>query len=147
MNNIWITSDWHFCHNRNFLYEPRGFNTVEDMNEEIIRRHNSVVGKDDIVYCLGDCILSDTKCGLEYIKRLNGQIKLILGNHDGDTRAHLYGQLPNVEVLGFGARLKYKHYNFFLTHYPTLVYNFDKEKPLKKQIINLCGHSYPPRSW
>ena len=35
MDNVWITSDTHFCHSKPFLYEPRGFSSVEEMNEEI----------------------------------------------------------------------------------------------------------------
>ena len=31
---IWFTSDTHFFHNKNFVYEPRGFTSVEEMNKE-----------------------------------------------------------------------------------------------------------------
>ena len=34
---IWLTSDLHFFHNREFVYKPRGFNSVEEMNEKIIQ--------------------------------------------------------------------------------------------------------------
>ena len=30
---IYLTSDWHFCHDQSFLYEPRGFKNVDEMNE------------------------------------------------------------------------------------------------------------------
>ena len=38
MNKIWLTSDLHFCHNRDFIYEPRGFASVHEMNEAIIKK-------------------------------------------------------------------------------------------------------------
>ena len=53
---IWFTSDTHFFHNKNFVYEPRGFTSVEEMNEEIVKRWNEKVGPNDIIYLLGDII-------------------------------------------------------------------------------------------
>ena len=41
----WFTSDWHFCHDRAFIYEPRGFKNVYEMNETIIKNHNNVTRK------------------------------------------------------------------------------------------------------
>ena len=49
MSNIWLISDTHFNHNQPFLYEPRGFATVEEMNEAIIERWNSLVKPEDTV--------------------------------------------------------------------------------------------------
>ena len=56
---IYITSDWHFNHNKNFIYEKRGFSSIQEMNEAIITYHNQCVNYNDIVYCLGDCLLGD----------------------------------------------------------------------------------------
>ena len=50
MSKIYLASDWHFNHNKPFIYEPRGFTNIEEMNEAIIKRHNSVVDDDDDVY-------------------------------------------------------------------------------------------------
>lgn len=33
MSNIWVISDTHFNHNKDFIYQPRGFKNVQDMNE------------------------------------------------------------------------------------------------------------------
>ena len=38
---IWLTSDLHFCHDRYFIYEPRGFENIEDMNETIVNNIRS----------------------------------------------------------------------------------------------------------
>ena len=46
MSKIWLTSDLHFLHNKEFLYKPRGFDSVEEMNEAIIERHNVLVEED-----------------------------------------------------------------------------------------------------
>lgn len=142
MGNIFITSDLHFCHAQPFLYEPRGFENVDQMNAAIIKRWNSLVESCDEVYVLGDLMLNNTEEGLEYFKLLNGFKHIIIGNHDSDKRIELYQKLPNTIVEGFAARYKFCGYNFYFTHYPTLVSNFDCEEPLKKQLINLCGHSH-----
>lgn len=79
---------------------------------------------------------------MECLRRLNGEIKIIRGNHDTDARWQLYGTLPNVELLGYATMLKYKKYSFYLSHYPSITGNFDYDKPLRQQVINLCGHSH-----
>lgn len=140
---IYITSDLHFCHNQPFVYEPRGFQSVEKMNIEIVNRINEVVKPEDELWILGDLMLNDTAVGIQYMQLLHGKIHLILGNHDTNNRIALYRErLPNMIIEGFGARLKYQGYNFYLSHYPSLVENFDREEPLKHQVINLCGHSH-----
>lgn len=142
MGNIFITSDLHFCHAQPFLYEPRGFENVDQMNAAIIKRWNSLVESCDEVYVLGDLMLNNTEEGLEYFKLLNGCKHIIIGNHDSDRRIELYKKLPNTIVEGFAARYKFCGHNFYFTHYPTLVSNFDCEEPLKRQLINVCGHSH-----
>ena len=53
------------------------------MDDELIRRWNTKVGKGDLVYVLGDMIWRCHNDGApELIKKLNGQIILIRGNHD-----------------------------------------------------------------
>jgi calcineurin-like phosphoesterase family protein len=143
MNKIWLTSDWHFNHDKPFIYEPRGFTNIEEMNETIIKIHNSMVDYDDDVYCLGDCMLGDNELGLKCIKSLKGKIHIIRGNHCTDTRIELYKTCDNViEVLGYANILKYMGYHFYLSHYPTLTSNYDDNKLLKRRVINLCGHSH-----
>jgi len=78
---IWFTSDEHFFHNNVIKYCNRPFSTIEEMNEEIILRHNSVVKSEDTVYHLGDFSLNKTAPSL-ILSKLNGQHHLIAGNHD-----------------------------------------------------------------
>jgi calcineurin-like phosphoesterase family protein len=44
--------------------------------------------------------------------------------------------------MGYADILKYNGYRFYLSHYPTIVSNYDDDKPLKKRTINLCGHTH-----
>ena len=80
---IFFTSDLHFGHENVIRFDNRPFDTVEEMDEEMIKRWNTKVGKGDIVYVLGDFIWkAATNEAVSIIRRLNGQIILIKGNHD-----------------------------------------------------------------
>lgn len=99
MKNIWFTSDQHFGHANIIEYEKesRPFNSVEEMNECLVDRWNSVVYPGDTVYCLGDFAFGRRNVTL-YASRLNGKKRLVLGNHDSypaelylGVFTHLYG--------------------------------------------------------
>lgn len=141
--NIWLTSDTHFCHDRGFVYEPRGFTNIGDMNEAIVDRWNAVVKPDDIVYHLGDVMLNDNDKGMEYLKKLNGKIHLLRGNHDTNSRISLYAAAPNVVSTGeYATVIKYGKYSFYLSHYPTLTSNLENTASLSQHVINLFGHMH-----
>ena len=144
---VFICSDTHLGHNKDFLYAPRGFETIEQHNECIIQNWNSEITDDDIVYHLGDVVLGDIDAGMECLKRLKGQIKIIPGNHDTPAKIARYQELENVEVLPLAYLLKYRKYMFYLSHYPTLCGNHDADKPLKARVINLCGHRHTDDAW
>lgn len=136
--DIWFTSDWHFCHDKPFIYAARGFSSINEMNEAIIERHNELVKENDIIYCLGDCMLMDDAAALACIERLHGNIKLVLGNHDTEARIKKYSELPNTEVLGYAHLLKLtKRKTAFLCHYPTLCDNYDENR-----VVSLHGHTH-----
>ncbi len=135
---IYITSDLHFNHNKSFIYQPRGFTSVEEMNKQIIKNWNEIITDNDEVYILGDLMLGDTDKGIELFNQLNGTKHIIIGNHDTDNRIIKYhNQIPN-STIEFAQRLKYNKRSFYLTHYPTLTANYDDYKT--NGIINLCGH-------
>lgn len=135
---IWITSDFHFCHNKEFIYGPRGFINVYNMNEEIIKRYNSVVHWSDEVYILGDCMLNDDRNGISYLNQLNGYKYIILGNHDSANRISLYRSVNGVVSIEWGYRLKHNGWIYILSHYPQITENYQE----KHKVISLCGHSH-----
>ena len=139
---IWICSDWHFSHDKEFVWKDRGFSSVGEMNNEIVKRHNSVVAEDDDVYVLGDLTMgSDIEANKVLIESLNGRIHIVLGNHDTPKRIEMYESCENVfEICGYAALKKYKKYNFHLSHWPTNTSNNDMDKPIKACLINICGH-------
>lgn len=146
MSKIWITSDLHFNHSRSFIYEPRGFQSVEEMNETIIERFNSKVSPEDEVYicgdlCLGGGELEVLEKNMALIERLNGHIHVILGNHDTPARIAMYAMCKNVEEIVYATMIHYRGYHFYLSHFPTLTANLEKES-LKQCTINLFGHNH-----
>lgn len=151
MSNIYITSDTHFCHVKDFLWRPRGFESVEEMNETIVERWNTVVGERDMVYHLGDIALSDTEAAIPYIKALNGHIIWIRGNHDSDNRIKaILDSCHNIEMLSYAnwnaswaTVLKDGKWTYYLSHYPTLTGNHEEWR----KVVNLCGHSHTQDRW
>lgn len=74
-------ADYHLGHANIIRLSKRPFETIEEMDEALIKNHNAVVTDNDDVYIGGDICY---KCNdpLSYIKRLKGRKHLIVGNHD-----------------------------------------------------------------
>lgn len=141
MSRIFVTSDLHFCHDREFVYKPRGFDNVWAMNNAIVENWNKTVNVDDDIYVLGDLMLNNNDMGMRYIKQLKGNIHVILGNHDTDARVELYNNCYNIVEVCYATVIKYNGYHFYLSHYPTMTANLEKEW-LKQCMINLYGHTH-----
>jgi len=87
MPATFLVSDTHFGHEKTCTVFKRAdgtplrpFSSVEEMDEEMVRRWNERVGKKDKVYHLGDVVIN--RKYLEILGRLNGDKVLIRGNHD-----------------------------------------------------------------
>jgi len=142
MSNIWLISDTHLGHNKEFIWKARGFNSVYEMNNAIIERWNEVVKYDDVVYHLGDFIMGDLDTGIALIKQLKGKIRLAIGNHDTQNRLDVFHNLYNIDDIQFGYRLKKGKKSFLLTHYQTLTGNFDNSK-----TYSIHGHTHSKNSF
>jgi calcineurin-like phosphoesterase family protein len=82
MNDIYFTSDTHFGHANIIKYCNRPFESVEENDECLITQWNARVRPGDRVYHLGDFAFGDARYVKNIIRRLNGQIHFIFGNHD-----------------------------------------------------------------
>ena len=140
---IYFTSDLHLGHDQEFIWGTRGFNSVEQMNETIISRWNGMVTDDDDIYVLGDLVMGGIE-NTEMLKRLKGKIHIIYGNHDGPKKREFYNQHDNVVECSWANMIKYKKYNFYLSHYPSITDNEDinELESLKQTVINLFGHTH-----
>lgn len=87
---VWFIADTHFHHQNIIEYCSRPFETVEEMNETLVRNWNSVISNKDKVFLVGDFALTNKKNTIEIGKRLNGRKTLILGNHDNCSKDTYY---------------------------------------------------------
>ena len=147
---IFFTSDTHFCHNKEFLYSGRGFSSIEEHDEELVKRWNEVVGNNDIVIHLGDICLNDNEKAMTYIQRLNGTIYWLRGNHDTDVRVHtLCKNCENIRMFddnAYAQLCKYHKLLLYCSHYPTYTGNMD-DKPFSQHVTNLHGHTHSLTPW
>ena len=81
-SNIWFTSDHHFNDDRIRQFCSRPFGTVAEMDQVMTDNWNRVVGKNDIVFHLGDFCLGGSAIWTQVRECLNGHIYLCMGNHD-----------------------------------------------------------------
>jgi calcineurin-like phosphoesterase family protein len=161
-----ITSDTHFDHGNICIYCNRPFIKPGDldntgrfvsrdisskraaaMTEVLINDWNSAVDEDDIVYHAGDFSFGDP---LPILKRLNGRIILIPGNHDKpildllyrmpslSDKIRVYGGLPirNEKVYSI-AEVEMWGRTISISHFALEVWNKSH-----RGAWNLFGHSH-----
>lgn len=141
MSKIFFTSDTHFNHDREFVYSPRGFKTIQEMNRTLVKNWNETVGNDDDIYVLGDFFLgTDFNYIQEVLNKLNGRIHLVTGNHDTPSKITEYTSWNNIVEIVDALRIRYKKREFFLCHYPVLTASLEQDPD--KAVINLFGHTH-----
>jgi len=138
---VWLISDSHFYHGNIIKYCHRPYKTVEEMNIDIIQKWNSVVGKDDTVWHLGDFAFfrkNDTDKIKKIIAKLNGNINLLLGNHD----RHVCNNLLFWYNLGF-KKVWDKPFlfmdNYIFSHEPLITKN-GIDLSYHPKLKNIFGH-------
>ncbi len=109
MIETFFTSDTHFGHKNILEYEKdaRPFSTIEEMNEIIIERWNSVVTNKDIVYHLGDFAFG--RRNINIASRLNGKKRLVMGNHDTYPSAEYLAHFDKLYGVVFWERCVLSH--------------------------------------
>ncbi|BDA85505.1 hypothetical protein Sa4125_30470 [Aureimonas sp. SA4125] len=136
MAEIFFTSDHHFGHRGIIAICDRPFLSVDDMDEELIRRWNARVRKGDVVYHLGDFTMgASAERGAEIFGRLHGRKHLIIGNHDREkVRTLPWASAPRDRLLlrhpGETLPLVLDHYA--MRTWPGLHYG----------AVHLYGHSH-----
>lgn len=121
---IWMLSDPHFGHS--VAARSRGFETVEDHDNAILRNLRRKFRTGDTVWWLGDIAFDGWQPRVhDVLWNLPGEHHLVLGNHD---RAHPINNRSFDHQWGFqsagfrsiqtAARLKYKSTQALLSHFP-----------------------------
>ena len=116
---LFFTSDTHFGHRNIIKYCQRPFSCIEEMDDALIANWNRVVGKDDIIFHLGDFAMGGSAEWSRLLQKLNGKIYLILGNHDMKTIGAGFSRLEGVAMQML---INVKGQIIYLNHYPFLCY-------------------------
>ena len=127
LNHLWFTSDTHFSHEKTRIKAARPFDNINEMDKEIVKQWNKLVKPDDIVYHLGDF------GNLDMLKKLNGRIRLVMGNHERKE------ELSREDLLAAGFDEVYE--NNVVIEVDGLIMNLIHE-PSKNNpgMFNLFGH-------
>jgi len=126
MSTVRFIADLHLSHTN--MATRRGFSTVEQHDEHIIEKWNSVVKKQDVTYILGD-VTMEKSAPYHLLDRLNGLKHVVLGNHD--RRQDVRKLLEHVESVA--GMVQYK--GAILTHCP--IHPMELEHRFPK---NIHGH-------
>ena len=141
--NIWVTSDLHYNHAKILtFYDYRGartrdFDSVDEMNEFLIDRWNSVVRPGDIVYHLGDTFFGDRDKFKRDWPKFNGSKRLIVGNHD------------DIQFLSSGGFFKktlfwrmFADHGVIFHHVPLHPLSLFRSKNSDKPMFQVHGHTH-----
>jgi calcineurin-like phosphoesterase family protein len=133
---IWFTSDTHFDDEKTLVYRYRPFENVKKMNEALIETWNTSISPEDDVFHLGDFAISDEAIK-EFAPQLNGNIRLILGNHDDKRNRELLKQFFDIKEHPITISFEYnnKPDQLYLCHYPK-----QRPNPETSGIYACCGH-------
>lgn len=126
MSKIFLIGDTHFLHDNIVKYAGR-----PEHHEAIMKKNwNDTVGKDDVVFHLGDIaagIKGRDEMLIKIFKNLNGKKYLIKGNHDHKPN--------NWYVKNLGFEDVYHHLilgDAMLCHYPLRINEYSKAKEILK---------------
>ena len=152
---VWLSADCHESHGNILVYAKRPFCDINEMNEALIERWNSLVKMKDTAYILGDVSLSAINATSveKFLRRLNG-VKCIVPSLDHDVRwVSAWKGMDGVVILpplhtvrhkefaidGRGLLVTLCHYP--LASWPASHYNVGGKEP-KIVSIQLHGHHH-----
>ena len=138
-DKVFFTSDTHFYHTNIINFCRRPFMDIEAMNETLIANWNKVVGTNDIVFHLGDFCLGDSAKWNRLLDRLNGEIYLILGNHDLKNFRKSYAE--RFKSVAMQMNIEVDNQKICLNHYPFLCYDGSYDG-----VWQLFGHVHTNRN-
>lgn len=117
-DKIFFTSDTHFGSAMALNFCKRPYDSTDEMDEELVQAWNSTVPEDGIVFHLGD--FCEGKDPEEYLRRLNGRVILICGNHDSTSESASFSKVAEqMTIYVEGQRI-------ILNHYPLLCFGGER---------------------
>lgn len=115
---VFVLSDTHFDHGNVIRFSHRPFDSIRQMNYQMVENWNNTV-KEDRLYFLGDLTFGRGRRPIDFwMKKLGGKIYHLRGNHDTDIIEHAT-VIPN----RYG--IQYRDYQFLLMHEPRRPFGYD----------------------
>jgi calcineurin-like phosphoesterase family protein len=151
-DKILLCSDLHYGHNRDFLYQPRGFSSSED-HDQWIREQIENVSPSSLIIFMGDLGLSIGPDKIqEFMLTFPCETIIILGNHNsgvyqlyqqnlpkGFENCQLYPMkiTPNITLMGYEFLLDIDRDRFYCRHMAPLIW-----PDMNNGRMCLTGHSH-----
>lgn len=126
---LYSSGDFHYNHGNIIKYTNRPFDSIEEHDEELIRKWNEKVPKKSTVVFNGDFCFGSETLFKQTAERLNGNIIWVWGNHDKPMPKNF----QRYDVVEFAYQGNY----FFCSHYAHRVWNLSHHGS-----IHLYGHSH-----
>lgn len=120
---IYYTADTHFGHENIMKHSHRPFESVDKMDEILIKNWNDKVTNKDIIYILGDFCFRSGKDPEYYLKQLNGRKVLLTGNHDGCIMKDIRNLSKYFEEITNYKEINDNGTKIVLSHYPIAEWN------------------------
>ena len=121
-DTTFFSSDLHFLHKNIIKFqENRKFDSIEEMNEKIVKNWNNKISDGDDVFLMGDVAMG-SKPKLEILlSRLKGNIHLIEGNHDFLNNDRFREYFVSIKKYN---KISVDKQRIILFHYP--IYDWDE---------------------
>lgn len=141
---LWLTSDEHYGHRRIISYQSRPFESVEDMDREIIARHNSLVAPTDTVIHIGDFSFGKSADFARTASALSGTHYFMDGSHDRSMREFFSApssrlEYPSLNLLPKLFEFTYGKTKVVLCHYALHSWWASHHGP---SSVHFHGHSH-----
>lgn len=130
--------------------KARDFKSLQNMNDTIVKNINNLVGKDDILFHLGDWSFGGFEKIAEFRSKLNvSDIRIVLGNHDHHILnnkenirtifSEVYEGIVNMRLSVEQPDKSTKKYFFVMSHYPIASW-----ENMDRKWMHLHGHVHLP---
>ena len=159
IGRVWTSSDHHFFHKNIIRFADRPHAGVDEMNQDMLDKHNLFVTPDDISILGGDIGFGPVAQTNEILDQMNGYKIMIIGNHDWEHKKAVVKKY-NVNEMYMSYFLEVDEFDVLFTHAPFVatdmltnpklrnIYGHIHEKTIDHpHYINMCvEHSeYRPR--
>ena len=125
-----LTADWHLGHENIIKFCNRPFASAAEMDEEILSRTNSMVGREDRLIIIGDFTFAPMGVIQNYLSKIKSMhIVFVFGNHDSRHRMSNFLKVHDI--------FETKNPTIVCCHYAMAVWN-----KLHHGAYHAYGHSH-----